>query len=124
MFWHSGNNNHGSSAQNQYLLPKAPNAGSPPHAGNEWMIVERSHFTEKKKSKSQSLYLLTPTNAEGFFLSRHRDNRASNPLVHAAKNLAHVFRLTAVPEALIASVLWASLTKFRAGSAGIFLWYW
>ena len=60
----------------------------------------------------------------GGVLSRHRDNRASKPLVHAARKLAHVFRLTAVPEALIASVLWASVTKFRAGSAGIFFWYW
>ncbi len=47
VFWHSENNNHSSSARNQYLLPKAPNAGSAPHTGNERMIVERSHFTKK-----------------------------------------------------------------------------
>lgn len=64
VFWHSGSNNHSS---NQYLLPKAPNAGSAPRTGNEWMIVERSHFTEKRKEKNHNRSICRHQQSEGVF---------------------------------------------------------
>lgn len=47
VFWHSENNNHSSAAQTNISCQKHPTRANTPHTGNEWMVVERSHFTEK-----------------------------------------------------------------------------
>lgn len=88
---------------------KSANTGSALHTGNERMIVVGSHFSGKKKSNS-----LFPANANLFralFLSRCRNNTSWNSFVHTRNSVAQSFWWTAVPEALIASVLWAVATK-------------
>lgn len=48
---------------------------------------------------------------EGFFLSQCRDNRTSNQSLTMPEVLVNAFTTSGVPEALIASVLWAAVTS-------------
>lgn len=95
-------------------VAKSTDADAALHTGNERMIVEGSHFTGKRKSQLPSLYLSTPTNVG-------RGCHNAETTGGGAARLADAFWSTAERKPLIASALWAAVTKFRAGRALFFL---
>lgn len=115
-FWHSENNNHSSSVQTDISCQKHRRRCRSSH--RKWEDDSGRVPLHWKKKITITITLTVNTNKCGEGVSQCRDNRRwSRSFGHRAD----AFWSTAERKPLIASALWAAVTKFRAGRALFFL---